>query len=30
VASVSKAYEEKLGLKLETYQTTIVAGVGLV
>ncbi|MFD2720701.1 galactokinase [Hymenobacter monticola] len=29
IESVSKAYEEKLGLKLETYQTTIVAGVGV-
>ncbi|HEX8327229.1 MAG TPA: galactokinase [Hymenobacter sp.] len=30
IASVSAAYQEKLGLKLETYQTTIVAGVGAV
>ncbi|MDO7851737.1 galactokinase [Hymenobacter convexus] len=30
IASVSKVYEEKFGLKLETYQTTIVAGVGTV
>ncbi|MBJ6108043.1 galactokinase [Hymenobacter sp. BT523] len=29
IASVSKAYQEKFGLKLETYQTTIVDGVGL-
>jgi galactokinase len=28
IASVSAAYQEKFGLKLETYQTTIVAGVG--
>ena len=28
IASVSAAYKEKLGLKLETYQTTIVGGVG--
>jgi hypothetical protein len=27
---VSKVYEEKFGLKLETYQTTIVDGVGVV
>ena len=30
IATVSAAYQEKLGLKLETYQTTIVAGVGMV
>jgi galactokinase len=30
IESVSAAYQEKLGLKLETYQTTIVAGVGTV
>jgi galactokinase len=30
IASVSKVYQEKFGLKLETYQTTIVAGVGAV
>jgi len=29
IASVSKVYEEKFGLKLETYQTTIVDGVGV-
>ena len=28
IASVSAAYEKKCGMKLETYQTTIVAGVG--
>ncbi|WP_210520998.1 galactokinase [Hymenobacter terricola] len=28
IASVSAAYEKRFGLKLETYQTTIVAGVG--
>ena len=30
IASVSAAYQEKFGLKLETYQTTIGAGVGAV
>ncbi|MBF9236515.1 galactokinase [Hymenobacter sp. BT683] len=30
IASVSAAYQQKLGLKLETYQTTIVGGVGAV
>ncbi|MBF9221147.1 galactokinase [Hymenobacter ruricola] len=30
IESVGKAYEEKFGLKLETYQTTIVDGVGVV
>ena len=30
IATVSAVYQEKLGLKLETYQTTIVAGVGMV
>ena len=30
IASVSKVYQEKFGLKLETYQTTIVAGVGVI
>ena len=30
IASVSAAYQERCGLKLETYQTTIVAGVGAV
>ena len=30
IASVSAVYQEKLGLKLETYQTTIVSGAGLV
>jgi galactokinase len=30
IASVSKVYQERFGQKLETYQTTIVAGVGVV
>ncbi|WP_046243452.1 galactokinase [Hymenobacter terrenus] len=30
IASVSAAYQERFGLTLETYQTTIVAGVGAV
>ena len=30
IASVSAAYHQRFGLKLETYQTTIVAGVGAV
>ena len=30
IASVSAAYQQRLGLKLETYQTTIVGGVGVV
>ena len=29
IASVSAVYEKKCGMKLETYQTTIVAGVGM-
>ena len=30
IASVSKVYKERFGMTLETYQTTIVAGVGVI